>query len=350
MDAIVWLGRFIDNMVLGYAAGRIAILCAALGPFAVAVLTIWGVRLNRSIAAGEVASPVNTLAWQSVQKAVIAAVATGAGIIQYMIIAPSEELAGPMVAFFAPANSPLEANADVWTAMSAINTHAGELIKTVAKQASGLDFLVGWFGTSLVSFGTAVLQIISMVVVAVAKVYRFFVLVVSPIFIFALVDKSTASFFYAWRAMLLNLIAVTWVTYYTVGLSMYAAEHMVQQAIAKVGASNLITLTFDYCVVFVVLGLLVLAAPVIAAALTGGSPLSMGQQLLMQAAQTYLWQQASRGKGGTGISANAGSGAPNAMANGSSPAVVPYAAGHAAGAAAGWAYQQIARAARSSRS
>lgn len=340
MDSIVWFGRFIDGAVLGYISGRIAILCAAIGPFIAGVLTIWGVKHFRAIGAGEVPNAAATFAWEATVKVFIVAVATTAGVIQYIIVDPSESLAGPFVAFFAPPNSPLKGNPDVWAVMTQLNKEAGDLITAVAQEATGLEYLVGIIATALLTIATAILQILCMAIVVMCKVYRFFVLIVSPLFIMALLDKSTSNLFHSWRGVLLNMVVVNWVGYYVLGLALYSANHFVDAAIGGLTASNLVTMALDYLILMVMLALVLMGAPYIAASLTGGSPLAMGSQLLTQTAMTYLLHRTAGGAGGSGMPPLQGG---NTMAGTSA---VPYAAGHAAGAAAGWAYQQVARMAR----
>lgn len=342
MDSVIWFGKFLDGMLLGYVTSRMATLSAWLGPIATAAVTIWGVFLSRAIGAGEVANPAGTFSWQAFQKAMVVGFATIVGVYQGIVIDGIESMAGPMITFFAPPNSPLPASADVWTAMAQLNNQSGELLsKLNSEQIPNLELIAGAISVVFVSIGSGVLLLIAIGVTVLAKVFRFFVLLIGPIFILFLLAKQTTGLFFSWLHMLLSMVVLTWVVYFTLGLSLYAGNEFVNNTIAGMSAANIVKMTFGYMIGCIALGILIWNSPGVASGITGGTPMQLGSQLLSQAAMTYLM---SRNPAPPPPAANS----PNTVGNAS----VPYAAGHAMGSAASgaarWAYQQIASRSRSS--
>jgi type IV secretion system protein VirB6 len=340
MDGIVWLGRFIDVTVAGYVMGRMALLCAWLGPILASVIMVWGVGFFRATAAGEVPHHVATFSWEAFQKACIVAMATLIGVFNYLVSDTVESLAGgAMMTFFAPpGNAAANNGGDIWAAIAAVDVRSWDLVVIVARDfAVGLDFIIGLIATVLMSLGVAALELVVIGVTVQAKVFRWFILLVGPIAVGLLVIKQTKGLFFSWLHMLLSMVVLTWVTYFAVGVALFAANNFVAGAKFGLDADNVIKIAGGFMVLMLSLAFVVWNAPSLATGLTGGTPMQLGSSLVLQAAQTYLLMN--KDKGGASDGNSVGKAAP--------AAIVGYAAGHAMTSAGRWAYEQIASRARS---
>jgi type IV secretion system protein VirB6 len=337
MDGIVWLGRFLDATVASYVMGRIAILCAWLGPILASIIMIWGTGFFRAVAAGEVPHSVSTFSTEAAQKAFVVAVATIAGVFNYVVYDFVESLAGPMVNFFvAPGNVMANNNGDVWAAMANIDKASWQLVVVVARDfAIGLDFIIGLVAVVLMSLGVAALELAAIGITVQAKAFRLFVLLIGPIAIGLTLIKQTKGLFFSWLHMCLSLVVLTWVTYFCLGVALFAAGTFVQSAGNGLDADNVIKIAGGFMVLMLAMATVLWNAPSFATGITGGTPMQLGSSLVLQAAQTYLLMQ--KGKGGDND---------NSLSKATPAAIVGYAAGHAMTSAGRWAYQQIAARAR----
>jgi hypothetical protein len=339
MDGITWLGRFIDVTVAGYVMGRMALLCAWLGPILASVIMIWGTGFFRATATGEVPHPIGTFSWEAFQKACVVAVATIVGVFNYVVSDFIESLAGgAMLTFFTPPGNALaNNNGDVWAAIAAIDAQSWDLVVVVARDfAVGLDFIIGLVATVLMSLGVAALELVVIGVTVQAKVFRWFVLLVGPIAIGLTLIKQTKGLFFSWLHMCLSLVVLTWVTYFCLGMALFAANNFVDGAKGGLDADNVIKIAGGFMVLMLSLAFVAWNGPSLATGLTGGTPMQLGSSLVLQAAQTYLLAQKPRGGGNE-----------NSVGKAAPAAIVGYAAGHAMASAGRWAYQQIASRARS---
>ncbi|WP_028997111.1 type IV secretion system protein [Azohydromonas australica] len=340
MDGIVWLGRYIDNAVFGYVMGRIALLCAWLGPILASVIMIWGTGVFRATATGQVPHAIGTFSWDAFQKACVVAVATITGVFNYVVSDFIESLAGgAMLTFFTAPGNAMQNNAgDVWAAIQGVDVRSWDLVVIVARDfAVGLDMLIGLAAVVMMSIGVAALELVAIGVTVQAKVFRLFVLMLGPIAIGLTLIKQTTGLFFSWLHMLLSMVVLTWVTYFCLGVALFAATNFVDSAKAGLDADNVLKIAGGFVVLMLSLAAVLWNAPNLATGITGGTPMQLGSQLVMQAAQTYLQMQKPKG----------GDGAGNSLGKATPAATVGYAAGHAMASAGRWAYQSIASRGRS---
>ena len=180
------------------------------------------------------------------------------------------------------------------------------------------------------SIGSVIFLCIALFVVTLSKLFLTFVIAVGPLFILCLAFRPTARFFDSWLSMVLNAVVLTWFAFFALGLSAFMGNQIfvaIQSGGGFLGATfNVLGEATRYCVLMILMAIICFQAPSLASALTGGAAVQQGIQMIQNAMMVsgLRSSSAARGAGAAGATGGvvrAGAG-------------IPYAAGHATGAAA----------------
>ena len=130
--------------------------------------------------------------------------------------------------------------------------------------------------------------------------------------------------------MVLNAVVLTWFAFFALGLSAFIGDAIVQTIQVNGGfqgpSFNVVGESLKYCIVMILMAIICFQAPSLASALTGGTAVQQGLQMIQNARMA-----SGRWSGSSGGSAGGTRGAGGVVRPG---AGLPYAAGKATGAAA----------------
>jgi type IV secretion system protein VirB6 len=344
--------------VADYAQTVAATLAAGLAAPALLLVTAKIVIFGLAVMRGEADEPIGAFAWSMVQTMAVLTFAIGGLAYAQWVLPAAAQAQDGMATLFVRGLPP---GATAFAALDAVNNQANDLLKVLWRDASMLRLDL-WTASLLFSVGTAAFLIVGLAVTFVARVLMVFVLAVGPLFILALLFKSTRRFFDAWLSMLLAAAVTSWFVFFALGLSLNVATRVVD-VINRSGAFvsgaidgvNAIEASGTYLAVMAALAFVLFQAPRLAAALTGGPAVQSGLALVARytSSVTTIGQRSGTGAAGAAGSGTGWSGSGGSGGSGGSLSRVPtaytaaYMAGRGAASAVRHAYQRIASRGRS---
>lgn len=322
-----WVGGQIDAALNAYALGVVNSLTVAIAPIALTLMTLWVILYGWAVLRNEVSETLPVFMWKVFKIGMVLAFALQAGFYINNVADTANALATGVASTFLPATANPATIATPYAILDAFNDKAGQLVLDLLKDA-GIMRLDLVFAALVTAFGNVLFLCVALFVVTLAKVFLTFVIAIGPLFILCLAWKPTARFFDSWLSMLLNAVVLTWFAFFALGFSAYMGDTLVQAIQDQGGLAgpvfNVVGESLKYCVVMILMAVICFQAPSLASALTGGAAVQQGFQMIQNALiASGLRSGSSRGTSGA-------SSAGGVMRGG---AGMPYAAGHAAGAA-----------------
>lgn len=329
------LGQSIDNFTNSFLFGVSSNISATIAPLVAAGFSIWITIYGYAVMRQEVPDPINAFVKNVIKNGIIASIALSSGFYQSHIISAIYGFQDGMVEVVTKPTSITSVNgSNVLAVIDNLNDKGGELAGII--MAAGLvklpvggylDILSGY----VVMVASAILMIVSGAIALNAKVVLSLVLALGPLFIATLAFPVTSRFFDAWMTKVVNYVLLTIVLALAVALSVAIADSYLTNAIKESQLAfdplNRVKESFNFLILYIILCIFVYQSPHIAAALSGGTPLSGGG--LGQFAMGAL-ARGGRGGGG-GSSAKLQNSIEKGAGTGGSSGGGAYGAGRAAG-------------------
>lgn len=318
-----WLGVQFDTVLDGYVFGVVTKLAAALAPVALTSFTLWFLLFGWSILRNEVNDTLPSFLWKAVKISLILAFALNAGLFMSDIADTANALSVGVASTFLPDSIDPTTITSPYVLLDRFNDDASKQVADIMMEATifRLDLLLA---AILFSFGSVIYLCVALFVVTLAKLLLSFVLAIGPLFVLCLAWRPTQRFFDSWLSMVLNAVVLTWLAFFSLGLSTYIGTQIfvaIQAAGGFLGPSlNVLAESTKYFILMTLMGVLCFQAPSLAAALTGGAVMQQGIQMIQNAMMVAGLRSAARDRrfdGGGAIRQGVGA---------------PYQAGHAAGA------------------
>lgn len=281
-----WVGAQF-NIILGtYVLGVVSALMAALGPIALAAMTLWVLLYGWAVLRNEVAETVPNFLWKVFKIGLVLAFALQSAFYIANVADTANALATGVATTFLPAAVNPATVTSPYALLDAFNDQASLLVTDLLKGA-GITRLDLLFAAVVCSIGNVLFLCIALFVVSLAKLFLTFVIAVGPIFVLCLAWRPTQRFFDSWLSMVLNAVVLTWFAFFALGLSVYMGQAMVQVVQSQGGFAgptfNVVGESLKYCVVMVLMAIICFQAPSLASALTGGAAVQQGVQLIQNA-------------------------------------------------------------------
>lgn len=339
-----WVGSQFDAVLSTYLLGVVSSLMAGIAPIALSAMTVWVALYGWAVLRNEVQETVPTFLWKVFKIGMVLAFALQSAFYITNVADTANALATGVTATFVPsAASPLTITSP-YQLLDDFNDRASVLVTDLLRDA-GITRLDLMFAAVVCSFGNVVFLCIALFVVTLSKLVLTFVIAVGPIFVFCLAWRPTARFFDSWLSMLLNAVVLTWFAFFALGLSAFMGSAMLDAAQAGGGFLgqnlNVVAESLRYCVVMVLMAIICFQAPALAAALTGGTVVQQGVQMVQNALMIAGLRSATAARSAS-MAASAG-GAIQAGAG------LPFAAGRATASLAAGAGAMAARSVRAAR-
>ena len=278
-----WVGSQFDILLGTYVVGVVATLMAALAPIALSLLTVWVALYGWAVLRHEVPESVPTFVWKVFKIGLVFALALQSGVYIANIADTANALSTGVATTFLPAAVDPTTVTSPYALLDAFNDQAGQLVLDLLKDA-GITRLDLLFAAVVCSIGNVLFLCMALFVISLAKLVLTFVLAVGPIFVLCLAWRPTQRFFDSWLSMLLNAVVLAWFAFFALGLSIYMGQSLVRVVLTNGGFLgpnfNVVAESLKYCVVMVLMAIICLQAPTLAAALTGGAAVQQGVQMI----------------------------------------------------------------------
>lgn len=324
-----WVGAKFDVVLSNYVLGVVTSLMAAITPVVLTAMTLWVGLYGWAVLRHEVPETLPNFVWRTFKIGLVLALALQSGVYIATVADSANSLAMGVASSFLPATADPLTITSPYVLLDRFNDTASQQTADIMKEASmfRLDLVLA---AVVFSIGSVVFLCVALFVVTLSKVLLSFVIAVGPLFVLSLAWRPTARFFDSWLSMVLNTVVLTWFAFFALGISNFMGE-AIFEAIRDGGGFlggtfNVLGEATRYCVLMILMAIVCLQAPSLASALTGGVAVQQGVQMVQNTLMVAGIRSGSRG----------------AVAPAAAGAGLPYAAGHATGAAAAVA----ARAAR----
>lgn len=334
-----WVGSQFDAVLSGYVLGVVSALMAGIAPIALTAMTLWVALYGWAVLRNEVPESVPTFLWKVFKIGLVLAFALQAGFYISNVADTANALATGVATTFLPSAVDPMTITSPYVLLDNFNDKASQLVLDLLKDA-GITRLDLLFAAVVCAFGNAIFLCVALFIVTLSKLVLSFVIAVGPLFVLCLAWRPTARFFDSWLSMLLNAVVLTWFAFFALGLSAFMGEALVQAVQVNGGflgpTFNVVGESLKYCVVMVLMAIVCFQAPSLAAALTGGTVVQQGIQMIQNAMMVAGLRSAAAARGASAPTAAAG----GAIRAGTG---LPYAAGRAAASTAAGAATFVRR-------
>ncbi|WP_028996554.1 type IV secretion system protein [Azohydromonas australica] len=307
---IDYYGAQVDAVLDNYVAGTVGGVMTWATAAGAALVTIKAIKLAWAIARKQVPEASQTIVHQLFILALIVGIATIANVYRTVVIDVARDMSDGMVTIFIPA-VPEAANAQtVWDALQAFDDKAVLLLLQTLKTADlSMKAIAALFGALLFSTGTGLFEVVALVAATMSRMCLAFCLCLGPAAIMCLVHEQSKQYFWQWLGLLVSSVILTWVVFFVLGVSLNITTTVVDMTLQDFDKINIVAVASTYLIITAALAVVLYQAPSWAAALSGGSPLQLGAQMVQQ-----IVVAARVGRGGSAPTPSAG--APNTVHHG----------------------------------
>lgn len=278
-----WVGAQFDSVLNTYVVSVVGTLMSGIAPVALSAMTLWVLLFGWAVLRGEVSDSIPVFVWKVVKIGLVLAFALQSGVYIRHVVEAANALSTGLAASFLPTPVEPAALSSPYALLDAFNDKASQLVLDLMKEA-GITRLDLVFAAVVTAFGNVIFLCLALFVVTLAKAFLSFTLAVGPLFILCLAWRSTARFFDSWLSVLLNSVVLAWFAFFALGLSVYLGERIVQAINDQDGFLgpnfNVVTESLKYCIVMLLMAILCFQAPGLASALTGGTAVQQGVQMV----------------------------------------------------------------------
>jgi len=277
---IIYFGQLFDQALNGYVVNAVAILMGWLSPIAVTLVTIWVLMYGYATVRNETGDSVATFAGKALRICLILAVALTGNVYSGWVVGSANSLMNSLAGLFLQAGGlPATANS-AWALIDQYDAQVETVVATLGKDALQITppfvNFPNLFAIVLISLGGCFFEVCVLAVTCFAKIMLTLTLSVGPMFILTLMFTATSKFFDAWLSKLLSAIMLSSVTFFLAGLSLSITGGFLAGFLGQMATINFIAAGMVVGVIELLLGIVMIQAPTLAAALTGGAVFQSG--------------------------------------------------------------------------
>lgn len=316
-----WIGSKIDALLSSYVFGVVSNLTLNLAPLALTSMTLWVTLFGWAVLRGEVTESIQAFLWKTFKIGLVLAFTLQSGLYVSSVADTANALAMGVAATFLPTGIDTATIDTPYKLLDKFNDEASAQAADIMLEASMLRLdLV--FAAAIFSIGSVSFLCIALFVVTLSKLFLAFVIAIGPLFILCLAWRPTQRFFDSWLSMVLNAVVLTWFTFFALGLSAYTGSEIfkaIHDGGGFLGGTfNVLGEATRYCILMILMAIICFQAPSLASALTGGTAVQQGIQIihntmLVTGQRSASMTQAAEGRPSAGGVIGAGTGAPYAM-------------------------------------
>ena len=278
---LIHFGQLFDQALSQYVVNALGILIGWLVPIAVTLVTIWVLLYGYATVRNETGDSISTFAGKALKIALILAVALTSNVYMSWVVGNANDLMNSLSGLFLQAGGlATTTTTTAWALIDAYDAQVEAVVVTLGKDAVQIapPFInfPNLFAIVLISFGGCFFEVCMLAVACFSKIILTLALSVGPIFILCLMFTATSKFFDAWLSKLLSAIMLCAITFFLAGLSLSITGNFLTAFLAEVSTINFIVAGMVVGVIQLLLGIVMIQAPTLAAALTGGAVFQSG--------------------------------------------------------------------------
>lgn len=320
-----WVGSQVTTILDAQVVQVVTKLSGLLLPVALASVTIWIILYGWAFLRNAAFDNGPEFVWKMMKVTSITLLALHAGLYLQVVADTANALSLDIAKAVLPPSIDVRSINTPYQLLDSLNEDASKVVLDLWREAD-ITRLELFAAAIICSIGNVFFLVTALFTVTLSKVLLTFALALGPLFILCLLWKPTQRFFDSWLSFLLQAVVMSWFVFFALGISSTIGSGIFS-AISQSGGMggpelNVIAETLKYVIVMILMGLLCMQAPLLAASLTGGPVVQQGLQMV---------QNLSRGQGFRTNRDVAASQAGGTIRAGTGPA---YQAGHAFGKAA----------------
>jgi type IV secretion system protein VirB6 len=283
---LLHFGQLFDQALAQYVVNALGILIGWLTPVAVTLVTIWVLLYGYATVRNETGDSVAGFAGQALRISLILGVALTSNVYMSWVVGGANALLDALAGLFLQAGglSTATANATAaggaWALVDQYDAQVETLVvllgKDVLQIAPPFVNFPNLFAIVLIAVGGCFFEVCVLAVTCFAKIILTLALSIGPLFILGLMFTATRRFFEAWLSKLLSAVMLSSITYFLAGLSLSITGGFLTSFIGQIGTLNFISAAMVVGVIELLLGIVMIQAPTLAAALTGGAAFQSG--------------------------------------------------------------------------
>jgi type IV secretion system protein VirB6 len=295
------VGESLDSWSGAYVTAVSAGLSVQLVPLAGAGLSLWLLIFGTRILTGQVGDPIAELLRRFITISIVFTIALSAGVYQDVIVPAvhglTDGLAGAILS--SAGRDPSSASASIYQQLDDYDGMVDKVVVGYLKESllnfAQWDFGVGLmqlFAAVLLSFTAVIMLIVLGLEVMFGRVALALLLGLGPFFILCSVFEATSKFFTAWvqgcvtwialQVLIVAMLALTLAvfgaqlehTYFPAGVREHTDGAAQAVLVVYGGNFNAVLDAFKLCLAAILLALLALGIPIVAAQLGGGAAVS----------------------------------------------------------------------------
>ena len=280
---IISFGKLFDQALNGYVVNALGILMGWLAPITVTLVTIWVLLFGYATVRNETGDSITTFAGKALRISVILGVALTTNVYMDWVVGGANALMNSLASLFLqaggmPADGLTASNA--WALVDQYDAQVETVVTQLAKDALQVTppfvNFPNLFAIVLISLGGCVFEVCVLAVTCFSKIMLTLALAIGPIFILCLIFPSTSKFFDAWLSKLLSAVMLSGITFFLAGLSLSITGGFLTSFLGQVDTINFVAAGMVVGVIELLLGVVMIQAPTLAAALTGGAVFQSG--------------------------------------------------------------------------
>ena len=277
---LIHFGQLFDQALSQYVVNALGILIGWLVPIAVTLVTIWVLLYGYATVRNETGDSISTFAGKALKIALILAVALTSNVYMGWVVGNANDLMNSLSGLFLQAAGLPTTTTTAWGLIDAYDAQVEAVVVTLGKDvvqiAPPFINFPNLFAIVLISLGGCFFEVCMLAVACFSKIILTLALSVGPIFILCLMFSATSKFFDAWLSKLLSAIMLCAITFFLAGLSLSITGNFLTAFLAEISTINFIVAGMVVGVIQLLLGIVMIQAPTLAAALTGGAVFQSG--------------------------------------------------------------------------
>jgi type IV secretion system protein VirB6 len=277
---IIAFGQLFDKALDQYVVNAVGILMGWLAPIAVTLVTIWVLMYGYATVRNETGDSVATFAGKALKISLILGVALTASVYQGWVVGNANALMNSLAGLFLQAGGLTSPAGTAWGLIDQYDAQVETVVATLGKDvlqiAPPFVNFPNLFAIVLITLGGCFFEVCVLAVTCFARIMLTLTLSLGPVFILTLMFTATAKFFDAWLSKLLSAVMLSSVTFFLAGLSLSITSGFLTGFLGQVSTINFIAAGMVVGVIELLLGIVMIQAPTLAAALTGGAVFQSG--------------------------------------------------------------------------
>jgi len=265
-----YLGTSIDSALNSFITTTSTRLCGLLIPVISTALTLWVLCFGWSVIRGEAREPIQSFVYRAMKLSLTLSFALGAGLYQGEVVSAANGLSETLAAAGSDSST-----TNIYQAMDRLNDEGGHMAANVVSRGEELlpisgytDILTG----ILMILVIAIVLLVAVSYVLLAKVGLALVLGFGPIFIACMAFSQTRRFFDAWLSKLMNYTFLMALMAAMTALILRVYGHYIEAFLSQdISRMNAVQQLAELVLISGAITVITLQVPKISAGLTGGA-------------------------------------------------------------------------------